>query len=91
MSALKGKAPTQQQMVARHILAHPVIAAMTKGASRPSYVPRERFVSALLERGGQTRAKRLRLASGEDATARTHALIQALPRRAEEGACRDVD
>jgi hypothetical protein len=82
-SALKGQAPSpsQQQMVARRILAHPAISTMMTGrASRPSYVPRERFVSALLERGGQTRAKLFdALASGQDATARTHAVIQALP------------
>jgi len=53
--AVKGTAPTPtpEQEAAKHILGHPLVYAMTKGTSRPSYIPRERFVSALLGRGEQ--------------------------------------
>ena len=53
---------------------------MTKGASRPSYIPRERFVSALLGRGGETRAKVFAaLGSGGDASATTQKVLEGLP------------
>jgi hypothetical protein len=80
IDAVKGKEPTQEQKAAKHILGHPVVYAMTKGASRPSYVPRDRFVSALLGRGGETRAKVFAaLGSGDNASATTGAVIKALP------------
>ena len=75
-----GKPPTEEQEAARHILGHPVVYAMTKGASRPSYIPRERFVSALLGRGGETRAKVFAaLGSGGDASATTQKVLEGLP------------
>ena len=78
--AVMGKPPTDEQRAARHILGHPVVYAMTKGASRPSYVPRERFVSALLGRGGETRAKIFAaLASDGDASAKTQEVLNGLP------------
>jgi hypothetical protein len=100
--AATGKAPppTPEQRAAKHILGHPVVYAMTKGRSRPSYVPRERFVSALLGRGGETRAAVFEaLDSGGDAKARTDKVLKGLPdgeiksglTAAWAGAKRDVD
>ena len=72
--------PAPETAAAKHILGHPVVYAMTKGSARPSYVPRERFVSALLGRGGQTRARVFAaLASDGDAAGTTDAVINALP------------
>ena len=80
--AVKGTAPipTPEQKRAKHILGHPVVYAMTKGQSRPSYVPRDRFVSALLGRGGKTRAELFAaLDSGDDAKAKTEAVLKKMP------------
>jgi len=79
---VKGTTPPEsdEQKAAKHILGHPVVYAMTKGRSRPSYVPRERFVSALLGRGGKTRAQVFAaLDSGADAKATTEKVLKALP------------
>ena len=73
-------APAPEKAAAKHILGHPVVYAMTKGSARPSYVPRERFVAALLGRGGQTRARVFAaLASDGNPTRTTDAVIKALP------------
>jgi hypothetical protein len=80
VGAVKGEAPTPEQEAAKHILGHPVVYAMTKGTSRPSYIPPERFVSALLGRGGETRAKVFAaLGSDRDAKAKTQKVLDALP------------
>ena len=71
-------APTPEQEAARHILGHPLVYAMTKGASRPSYIPRERFVSALLGRGSPTR-DRLFAAAGSKDPKKVQKAINALP------------
>lgn len=65
-----------EQKRAKHILGHPVVYAMTKGTSRPSYIPRERFISALLGRGGETRA---RVFEALDSGADVEATIRKLP------------
>jgi hypothetical protein len=79
--AVKGTAPTPtpEQEAAKHILGHPVVYAMTKGASRPSYIPRERFVSALLGRGSPTRDRLFAALASKDAARRTQKVITALP------------
>ena len=84
LNAMKGavrpQPPSEELEAARRILGHPVVYAMTKGSSRPSYVPRERFVSALLGRGGRTRHRLFEaLAPGDDAPAKTDAVLRALP------------
>ena len=71
-------APTPEQEAARHILGHPLVYAMTKDASRPSYIPRERFVSALLGRGSPTR-DRLFAAAGSKDPKKVQKAINALP------------
>ena len=72
--------PSDELEAARRILGHPVVYAMTKGSSRPSYVPRERFVAALLGRGGQTRRRLFEaLGSGDGAAAKTDAVLRSLP------------
>jgi hypothetical protein len=73
--AVRPRSPTAEQRKARHILGHPVVYAMTKGSSRPSYVPRERFVSALLGRGGETRARLSDALTSDDPAARTKKVI----------------
>jgi hypothetical protein len=80
--AVKGTAPTPspEQKAARHILGHPVVYAMTKGTSRPSYVPRDRFVSALLGRGSPTRDRLVKaLASDGAAKEQVQTVIDGLP------------
>jgi hypothetical protein len=78
--AVRPRPPTQELQRARHILGHPVVYAMTKGTSRPSYVPRERFVSALLGRGGETRTKLFAaLASDDDPAGKAKQVIDGIP------------
>jgi hypothetical protein len=86
--AVTGKAPTPtpEQKAAKHILGHPVVYAMTKGRSRPSYVPQERFVSALLGRGSPTRDRLFEaLGSDWDAKQKVQTVLDDLP----EGAMKD--
>jgi hypothetical protein len=76
--AVRPRPPTTEQKKARHILGHPAVYAMTKGASRPSYVPRERFVSALLGRGGTTRTALFAALASDDAAGETKQVLEGI-------------
>jgi hypothetical protein len=76
--AVRPAPPTAEQKQARHILGHPVVYAMTKGSSRPSYIPRERFVSALLGRGGRTRTRLFAALASDDAASETKQVIEGI-------------
>jgi hypothetical protein len=70
--------------VAKRVLNHPLIHAMTKGKSQPSYIPAQHFIVALLEGGQKDVAAgekygRMAIAGAADAKKDTEALIAALP------------